>query len=92
MGAIDLGSHQPEDVRMKGHETMATYCVNKDAQSGSNDHEVHDTTTSRWCHPEPANQLGLGTHPDCASAVRAAKAYFSDVNGCRWCAPGCHTG
>lgn len=70
---------------------MPTYCVNKDAQSNG-DHEVHDVTANKWCLPALRNRQDLGYHGSCSSAVQAAKAYFIQVNGCRWCASPCHTG
>jgi hypothetical protein len=70
---------------------MPSYCVNRLAQSNG-DHEVHDVTANKWCLPTPANRQDLGYHGTCSSAVQAAKSYFSQVNGCRWCAPACHTG
>ncbi|MAS56153.1 MAG: hypothetical protein CMJ44_16300 [Pimelobacter sp.] len=70
---------------------MPNYCVNKVAQSNG-DHEVHDTTAAKWCLPNPANRQDLGLHAGCVSAVQSAKNYYSQVNGCRWCAPNCHTG
>jgi hypothetical protein len=69
---------------------MPTYCVNKNAQSNG-DHEVHNVTTDGSCLPTATNRRDLGYHPDCASAVRAARAYYSQSNGCAWCAPACHT-
>ena len=70
---------------------MPNYCVNKDAQSGSRDHEVHDLASTKRCLPDPSNQIALGSHPDCQSAVQAAKQHFDDTNGCAYCAPDCHT-
>ena len=70
---------------------MPNYCVNKVAQSNG-DHEVHDTTAAKWCLPSPVNRQDLGFHSSSASAVQRAKNYYSQVNGCRWCAPNCHTG
>jgi hypothetical protein len=69
---------------------MPTYCVNSTAQSNG-DHEVHDVTANKWCLPTRANRVDLGHHGTCSSAVRAAKNHFRQVNGCRWCAPACHT-
>lgn len=69
---------------------MRTYCVNKNAQANG-DHEVHDVTAKMWCLPEAVNQQNLGYQDDCSAAVRAARAYYSKVNGCAYCAPGCHT-
>jgi hypothetical protein len=70
---------------------VSTYCVNKNAQTNG-DHEVHDVTANKSCLPTPSNRQDLGYHSSCSSAVRAAKAYFNQVNGCRWCATACHTG
>lgn len=68
---------------------MATYYVNKNAQSGSNDHEVHVDSCSRL--PESQNRLYLGEFTTCASAVKKAKETYSDVNGCFYCSNDCHT-
>jgi hypothetical protein len=70
---------------------MAHYIVNKDAQSVTGDHEVHNLNVANACLPDPGNRLDLGDHPDCQSAVRAAKQHFDDSNGCAFCAPQCHT-
>ncbi len=70
---------------------MPTYCVNKDAQSNG-DHEVHDLTAGCAYEPAPANQIALGSHASCQSAVRAASSYYRQVNGCYYCARACHTG
>lgn len=70
---------------------MPNYCVNKNAQSTSGDHEVHDTASTQGCLPDTENQLDLGWHTDCSSAVAKAKQSYSDVNGCAYCAADCHT-
>jgi len=70
---------------------MPYFCVNKNAQPGSGDHEVHDTASTKNCLPLQANRLALGYHSSCSSAVREAKRYYTDVNGCAYCAPACHT-
>jgi hypothetical protein len=70
---------------------MPRYCVNRAAQPNG-DHEVHDTSANGSCLPSPSNQIDLGYFSGCAGAVRAARAHFSQVNGCRWCAPACNTG
>lgn len=71
---------------------MPTYCINKNEQTDSGDHEVHDTSTNRWCLPDIDNRRDLGVHSDCQSAVREARNYYTKVNGCAFCAPTCHTG
>jgi hypothetical protein len=70
---------------------MAHYIVNKDAQSVSGDHEVHNVDVANKCLPDPANRLDLGDHANCQSAVQEAKQTYSDSNGCAFCAPQCHT-
>ena len=69
---------------------MPRYTVNKNAQANG-DHEVHDMTISRSCHPASFNQLDLGLHSTCSSAVQAAKRHYARSNGCANCAPACHT-
>lgn len=70
---------------------MPEYCVNMNAQPGSNDHEVHDLSSTKNCLPSPANRISLGFFSSCDGAVTAAKNYYSDVNGCYYCAYSCHT-
>ncbi|MBF4624843.1 hypothetical protein [Clavibacter sp. VKM Ac-2872] len=68
---------------------MPHYIVNRNAQSNG-DHEVHDLAT---CYrlPDPSNRIDLGTHPSCSGAVRTARGFYSNVNGCAYCASSCHT-
>lgn len=70
---------------------MPNYCVNSNAQPNSRDHEVHDLASTKDCLPFPSNRIDLGWHPDCQSALTDARKYYSDVNGCYYCAKGCHT-
>ncbi len=70
---------------------MPEYCVNKNAQPGSDDHEVHDLSSQQGCLPNPENRLNLGTFASCGGAVEAAKQHYDDVNGCYYCANECHT-
>lgn len=67
---------------------MAYYYVNKNAQSNG-DHEVHTTGCSFM--PEADNRIYLGDFASCTPAVRAAKSYYDQVNGCFYCANPCHT-
>ncbi len=70
---------------------MPNYCVNSNAQSNG-DYEVHDLDANKWCLPAPSNQVALGFHGSCSSAVTAAKnAGYRTANGCARCAPACHT-
>lgn len=70
---------------------MPEYCVNKNAQPGTGDHEVHDLSSQKGCLPDFANRLNLGWYASCEGAVEAAKRYYDDVNGCYYCANECHT-
>lgn len=70
---------------------MPNYCVNRNAQSDSGDHEVHNLASQENCLPNPENRLDLGWHPSCREAVAAAKQHYSDSNGCYHCANDCHT-
>ncbi|MFT6068956.1 MAG: hypothetical protein ACJAT2_003616 [Bacteriovoracaceae bacterium] len=68
---------------------MPNYYVNKQAQPNG-DHEVHKNTGCP--HPaNPKNRVPLGVHLSCTSAVKEAKKYFKQVNGCFFCARECHT-
>lgn len=67
---------------------MASYYVNRNAQSNG-DHEVHTTGCSYM--PQPENRIYLGEHSNCATAVREARRYYSQVNGCYYCCRPCHT-
>lgn len=66
---------------------MANYVVNKNAQANG-DHEVHVTTCSRV--PAAHNQQRLGNYSSCRPAVQAARKYYSQVDGCYYCANACH--
>lgn len=67
------------------------YIVNSNAQ-WSGEHEVHNLGKCTNVNlPLPQNRVPLGWHPDCASAVRAARAYYSNVDGCKHCAEACHS-
>lgn len=54
------------------------------------DHEVHNLDSG--CHyiPSILNQIPLGEHDTCQSAIAAARAHFDTANGCYNCATGCH--
>jgi hypothetical protein len=67
---------------------MADYYVNKIAQPNG-DHEVHETGCNFM--PAPENRIYLGNHYSCENAVRTAKAYYRQANGCYWCSRACHT-
>jgi hypothetical protein len=62
--------------------------MNKNVQSNG-DHEVHKEGCSYM--PEKYNSLYLGIFSNCHDAVREAKKYFSQSNGCYYCSLECHT-
>lgn len=68
---------------------MDRYYVNKNAQPNG-DHEVHKSDCSRL--PDEENRINLGFFNNCHDAVREAKEYFNQVNGCKYCSEECHTG
>ncbi len=68
---------------------MAFYYVNKNAQENG-DHEVH-----KWgCEwmPIEENRIYLGEFDSCSPAVREARTYYEQSNGCTHCSSACHTG
>lgn len=67
---------------------MATYYVNKNAQSNG-DHEVHKSNCS-WL-PDESNRMYLGTFDKCSDAVKKAKETYKNSDGCAYCSPECHT-
>ena len=66
---------------------MARYYVNTNAQS-TWEHEVHKDGCHRM--PEPQNRIYLGYFSDAKEAVREARRYFSNVDGCYYCASEAH--
>ncbi|MDQ0727132.1 hypothetical protein QFZ21_002132 [Microbacterium sp. W4I20] len=70
---------------------MPNYIVNRNAQPGSRDHEVHNADSGCQYMPTWSNQIALGNFSSCSGAVQAAQNYYSDVNGCYYCANDCHT-
>lgn len=79
-----IGNKQPTERK----HNMATYLVNKQAQSNG-DHEVH-VTTCQWL-PSPENRLRLGEFLNCRPAVEEAKKHYRQSNGCKHCCLACHT-
>ncbi len=67
---------------------MAQYYVNINAQS-SGEHEVH--TSSCNYLPLSENRIYLGSFDNCTSAVREAKKFYNNVDGCFYCCRPCHT-
>jgi len=64
------------------------YFVNKNAQDNG-DHEVH-TQDCSWL-PSESNRRYLGEYYSCSDAVREAKKYYTQSNGCYHCSYACHT-
>lgn len=67
---------------------MKKYYVNKNAQSNG-DHEVHREDCVYL--PLLANRQYLGEFTSCEGAVKEAKRYYSQSNGCKTCSLNCHT-
>ena len=66
---------------------MAHYYLNKNAQP-SGEHEVH----KEGCHrmPELQNRIYLGYFLNARDAVREARKYFDNVDGCYYCSEEAH--
>ena len=70
---------------------MPNFIVNRNSQDNG-DHEVHELNAGCTRLPNTENQVSLGWHINCQSAVREAKAnHYNKSNGCFWCARPCHT-
>ena len=67
---------------------MATYYVNDNPQP-TGEHEVHQEDCF-WLNLATSS-TSLGDHSSCHTAVRAARSYYSDVDGCAHCCEACHT-
>jgi len=66
---------------------MENYYVNKNAQP-TGEHEVHKSTCQHL--PDSTNLIYLGYFSNCADALREARKYYSNVDGCYYCCPDCH--
>lgn len=66
---------------------MAKYYVNKNEQE-TGEHEVHKSGCS-WM-PDSDNRIYLGDFTSCHGAVKKAKEYYDDVDGCYYCSNDCH--
>ena len=67
---------------------MVEYYVNRNAQDNG-DHEVHKSDCEYL--PNVNNRQYLGCFLNCTDAVREAKKYYVQSNGCYCCSPECHT-
>lgn len=66
---------------------MAEYYLNRNTQT-TGEHEVHKASCFRM--PEPQNRMYLGSFLDAKEAVREARRYFVNVDGCYYCANEAH--
>lgn len=64
------------------------YYVNKNVQANG-DHEVHESGCLYM--PDDENRIYLGDFSNCHAAVREAKRYYPQSNGCYYCSIECHT-
>jgi len=69
---------------------MPRFCVNKNAQP-TGEHEVHNLDASCGHLPDSSNQLQLGSFTSCHGAMTEARKTYSNVDGCAYCCPDCHT-
>lgn len=67
---------------------MPRFIVDTTPQPGG-EHLVHDAAIGRGCHPRPEQQLSLGVHSGCRSAVVVARSRFGGAIGCAFCVPLC---
>ena len=68
---------------------MHNYYLNSKAQTNGF-HEVHREDCVKL--PEPGSRISLGTFDFCSDAIAVAqeKYQISKLNGCYYCAKGCH--
>jgi hypothetical protein len=64
--------------------------VNKNAQPKSGQHEVHKEGCDFM--PDLDNQMPLGSHASCHTAVKKAKGRYPTADGCAHCCPECDHG
>jgi hypothetical protein len=64
------------------------YYVNKNAQA-TGEHEVHASGCKYL--PSEENRIYLGFFTNSRDAIREAKKYYSNVDGCFFCCPESHT-
>lgn len=67
---------------------MKLYYVNKNPQIRG-EHEVHSSDCIYL--PTPENRQYLGYFNNCAEAVKGARKFYANVDGCFYCCPQCHT-
>ena len=68
---------------------MKHYYVNKESTGNPNyNHEVH-TEDCQWM-PTSHNRQYLGYFSNCFEAMKKAKEFYNNVDGCATCCPACH--
>lgn len=66
---------------------MKLYYINTNAQP-TGEHEVH---TSSCAHgPSIENRINLGFFHNSSEAIKEAKKYYNNVDGCFYCCPENH--
>lgn len=63
------------------------YYLNRNAQS-TGEHEIH-TMDCKYL-PYAENRILLGYFNNCKDALKEAKKYYSNVDGCHFCCNSCH--
>ena len=66
---------------------MHQFCVSLDEDKNGS-HIVHLDGCQRW--PPPKSTRLLGLYEYCDEALRAARMFFGQVDGCSQCIPQCH--
>jgi len=69
---------------------MPRFIVNRNSQP-TGEHEVHNLDANCGHLPDPSNRHQLGSFATCRGAITEAKKYYSNVDGCAYCAPDCHS-
>jgi hypothetical protein len=65
---------------------MADYYVNKNPQT-TGEHEIHSSECIYL--PKVENRQHLGDFNKCQPAIKKAREYYTDVNGCFYCSYEC---
>lgn len=66
---------------------MELYCINTNAQP-TGEHEVH--TSNCALGPSIENRINLGFFHNSSEAIKEAKRYYNNVDGCFYCCPENH--
>ena len=66
---------------------MDLYYLNKNAQT-TGEHEVHKQNCSML--PDSENCIYLGIFDNARDALKVAKRYYDNVDGCYYCSPEIH--